>query len=192
MPVDILSPKDGFIKSIAVVDGTVVNPGDTILNVSDDEESIALVRLRAAQELMQLDANLLSANQLQLQRSIMQIAVTITQRYVSFAETKLNFEQNVVAAGNGDAVRVAQATAALEKALGEQQKAALALQTFNFNIRQAQGKQNVSNNQLTQEIAFMTTLQSRLTLKAPIAGTIKLLASVGLFVTKGSLVAQVV
>jgi biotin carboxyl carrier protein len=169
---DIASPKDGTIKGLSVADGAAVNIGDTICNISDDEERIALGRLTAAQGLTQLDANLLSPNQLQLQRSLMQIAVTVTQQYVSFAQTKLTFEQQALTSGTGDTVKVSQANAGLQKALGEQQKATLALQTFNFNVQQAQAKQAISNAQLTAEIAFMTEMQARLTIKAPLSGTI--------------------
>ena len=192
MPTDVLSPKDAFVKGFSVLDGSNVNANDTICSLSDDEESIALERLQAALSLMQVDAKLLSPDQLQLQQQVTQIALDITQEYVTFAQAKLAFEQKAVADGTGDPIRVAQATAALQKAQGEQNKAGLALRTFNFNVAQAQAKQAISIDQLNSEIVFMTAMKSRLTLKAPVGGTVKLLARTGAFVTKGAPVAQIV
>jgi multidrug resistance efflux pump len=188
---DIISPKDAILVDIAVVDGTLVNAGDAVCKLSDDEETIALQRLSLAQSRLAIDQKLLAPDQVQLQRRMVEIAGEIAAKYVEFAQAKQEFEQKQFIAGAGDQLKVMQAGAALQKALGEQEKAGIALKTFDFNVQQAQERQQLALEQLPKETAFVNTMQNRLTVKAPKAGTIQLLGAKGSFLKKGQAIARI-
>jgi biotin carboxyl carrier protein len=189
---DVLSPKDGTILNLAAVEGAALKAGDAICTLSGDEETIAMQRLTMAQSLLAIDQNLLSAAQVQTQRRIVQIAGEITAKYVDFAQAKLQFEQQAVNDGSRtDNLGVVQASAALQKALGEQEKATIALANFDFNVQQAQARQALALAQLPNEVSFVSSMQKRLTLNAPIAGTVRFTVAPGSFIKKGQTIATV-
>jgi multidrug resistance efflux pump len=184
---ELCSPKDGIVAEISAVATKThqVGLGDLLIQIDPDDEHQALSRLKVSQELLELEARLLSDEQIGMRRRLVEISIEISNKYLEYAEFKWENEKTQHQLGLVTDVVVKQAEAAVGKARGEREKASIALTTFDFNVEMMKARHAKISSQLPEEIDFIQHKMARLDIHSPVAGKIEFRVAKGSFVKLG-------
>lgn len=190
-PLELVSPKDAFVTDLFVRSGSIVKAGDKVCQLDTEAEDRAMERVALAQALLALeDAKLTDAN-VASRRKVLEIAKEVADAYERFASEKVAKEQMDFSLGLTLTIFITQASAAQAKAQAEVEKSMIALQRFDFAIQQLKQKQSLLEDQLKKEQARINAEKARLTIVAPVDGTISLLTAKDCFVKTGHAIAGI-
>jgi hypothetical protein len=183
-------PKNGIISSISAKDGHI-NETDLICQVAFDEETLAVERLKVSQSLLEIDARVLSAEQVQIRRRVVEIAGEITNAYVQYAQAKYDKDRTENELGIASDLVLLQSATALAKANAENEKARISLENFDFNLQLMKERHELVKAQMPVEIRFLADKIKQLEIHSPKAGELRLLVGIGSFVSLGQPIAEV-
>jgi hypothetical protein len=184
------SPKDGVVIRITQTFGKVTL-GSLICEIQPDDEDRALDRIDLANQLLNLEENLLDPQNVAVRRSILEQGAIAAERNLALAKTI-----HKVGAGGEQLGAFPQHSSipseiAVVRAKAEHQKALASLELFDFNITQARMRLALYKQQLPKERSFVEKRIQRLRITAPADGILTILVGPDSFIKKGHPVATV-
>jgi hypothetical protein len=187
-------PRDCFLITIVARTGTPVNKDDVVLQLDTEDEDRSIARIELAEQFIALQEAALSEDQINIRRQVLQDTADTADAYTKYANLmmKFNLNNSQVDSSTEQAHALQQAATTSIRANAELTRANSALDLFNFNTVQAKQKLTYVKEQLPRERADLLTRKARMTLKSPITGRITVRAYEGSFVSKGSVVAEII
>lgn len=196
---DVCSPKNGFVIHMTAQDGSAVNVGDDLLVIDSDREQRALEDLHARKALMLLDLNKYTGDELTLTTHVAQSAVDLSTAQLDLANRADSDEgplhpvlpahtpvDPIAALANerANALKKLQARFDNDRAISDQKQ----LEFFIARQRKSNEIAVKLNEYYSNAIQDMI---KRLTIKAPISGTVKLHVGQGSFARLGSVLLEI-
>jgi len=185
------SPRNGYVASILVKDGTQVIAGASLVSLDSKDEDRALERIALAQALLALQVASISGDQVEARREILKSTVEIADAHVNYAYKNASYQDLSYKQGLTDGPHTWQATAANARATAEQERANISSQLFEVNLAQVKTKLELLTKAISKEQEEMTIRKARLTIQSPVPGKVKLHGWAGMFVMKGDVLAEV-
>ena len=207
--VSIMTPKDCYVTELLVADGAKVSAGQSIAALDTDEEDRVIDRISLAAKLLSLQEDAISDHQITIRRNVFVSTVNVARLYLDYATDRYDTERakiidvpNLIPAP-GTAITpdtfgdqtfklvLQQAAAVVMRAKAEVDRANSALELFDFNVAQARAKLALIKSQLPKEKTGIDDRKKRLSITAPVAGSIKFSCYRGAFLPKGTIMAEI-
>jgi multidrug efflux pump subunit AcrA (membrane-fusion protein) len=184
---DMISPKDAFVTSILVSDGSHVNAGTTVLTLDATNEELRIARITALEKLRKLLSKRLSTDVVSLSRGLKQVDLDSATAVLSDLQQYLQAVSDAAQFGR----EPPNAPLLIEQMIYpiSQQKntADLQIQSFDLQVVEAGKINDRAAQHLQQELAAANALRDRLRIVSPLNGKVSLKVTNGRFARHGDL-----
>lgn len=187
----ILSPKDCYVLTVAVRGGATLAQGDLILELDSEQEDRTLERLALAQSFLDLQQQAMSDKQIEVRRRILHSTIDVSKNFLDNANVIAAAARNNYRAGQNQIYNFLSPQSAAFRAEAEWKRAQAALDLFEFNVAQARQKLHLALEQIPKEKANVTAQKSRLQVRSPVSGKVELFCYSGSFAAKGAVLAEI-
>lgn len=168
-----LSPKDGIVVSVAVLEGARVAQGDIVLTLSSDEEDLHLARLASLSLLRQAFEARLTDDALGPSRRLAQTAIEVaTQAGQIATDTVTQIENGVLLGRPVVATSLASAISSAITLQSQKTEATLQQEVLERQIIEAKAINELLRTHLSVETAAANAAKDATVIKAIAAGTV--------------------
>lgn len=189
--ISIKAPKDGYLISITAADHSMVQKMDPLCVINGEDEDRLQAYLKLSASFLALEEAVLSDDEIAKRRRILELNLQTAQSFQKFSSVHRDVVEEQFKLLLMGPAEVPMPAFAAEKGGYAVSKAMANLELFDFNVNLMKQKMALIQKQIQAEQAFLSNKQARLTIKAPITGTVSYDLVEGMFFQKGDVIATV-
>lgn len=189
--IKVRSPVGALVAELFKQDGDLVQRGEKILRLDDEDERQELARLKKFQLLSEESVQQLTGIAAVRKREVLQLSRHVANSYQDYLVASYDYVKAKVEIGTSEEIDSKQIGAELTEAKAKLNKADIMIQLYEENLKHNLRVAQLSVEHAEAEIRFADRKLAETIILSPAAGTLRLRVNVGSYMKQGGVLGQI-